>query len=204
MDPQTIKTITDNHPFSFKGIWIIIKQYKYFKTTPFIICIVLALLSGACNLIWGNHQADVVMSIASANMAIFPALTGFSLTAFSVCVNFGNMDFAKKTVTLDNFSIYQEGIAVFAVSIIAQVIALGLSYFVKISDKFEKIIVSPLVADTVNTIGVSFLIFTGCLAFYFIFMIIANVFTFGQLNNSQNTIAAIDTGLLKEHNDSSK
>lgn len=176
------------HVFSFKGIWQIVKTRKYFNGLPFWICIIVGVIGMVINLVFGNHTSDGVLAIASANMAIFPSLTGFSLTAFSVCVNFGNMDFAKNSVKIGKYSMYQKGIAVFAFSISVQVATLAIAYFIKISEKFQKVEVSKMLADIINSTGVMLLLFTACFAFYLIFMIIANIFTFGQLNNSQNTL----------------
>lgn len=187
MNSENVNKIRSNHVFGWKGIRGIIMSRKYPKKLPFRICIALAIILFLCAFIDSSKTYDLLIFLASTNVSIFPALTGFSLTAFSVCINFGNLEIAKKSVKMEGFSIYQNAIGIFAFCISVQAAVLVTSYIVKLSEKFPQLQVYDCIAWLVNAVLLALLGFLSSFAVYLIFTIVGNIFTFGQLNNLQNT-----------------
>jgi hypothetical protein len=187
MNQENESKIKAQHTFGWKGIIEIVRSRKYHRKVPFKVSIGFAMVAFVIAALNRNESYNILMIMVSINLSIFPSLTGFSLTAFSICINFGNMAIAKNSVKVGSLSIYQKAIGVFAFSIVIQIAVLISSYLLKLFDAIPKLEVCRCLNWLINSVGITILTFITSFALFLIFTIVSNIFTFGQLNNLQNT-----------------
>ncbi|MES2479949.1 MAG: hypothetical protein V4561_12745 [Bacteroidota bacterium] len=193
MNNQTLNDIKDFHTVSWKGIKKILIERKTFRKKPFIYSIVITFLICLLIAVFKSEQSyDLLKEITEMVVSIFPNLLGFSLGGYAIVVGFSNNELIKKATKIRKYSVFQQLSAIFAMTVLFQVITVFIALIITCFIKFESTEILPnLIGSFGNYVNVIslFLLLLG--AVYSLVMtpyIVYNLFTLSQLVNSHFTI----------------
>lgn len=170
---------------SMKGIFLIYGFSEIKKDPPFWVSLIVTISYIAASLIAGNHQKDFSDFLITKIDSLFPNLIGFSLGGYAIIVAFGNTDFLRK-IAKSGKLYYEKLNAIFAFSILLQVLVLFISFISQVFSQISKD--SELVIDyhifqfgnlCFNSFTLFFIIWSLCLIPY----VVSNIFIFGETHH---------------------
>jgi len=180
------------HCASFKGLIAILKRRKTFLKWYYLVSYFLCISFSLTLLYCPEYSYNSLLQLNEIVLMIFPSLCGFSVSGLAIVIAFGSQDLMKKSVQFDDYNIYQSGIAIFAANIILQLIAIGFSICIKFisSSEFPFFTYENFkIATIINLLAFVFLSIVSVTAFIMTFFVVANLFTFGQVNSFDVTLS---------------
>ncbi|MVX36879.1 MULTISPECIES: hypothetical protein [Myroides] len=179
---------------SFKGLLAILKERKFHKKTVYLSVSGIITILNILLLIF-SKEVDyfVLLKVYTSNfLPVFVAFCGFSMTAYSLVVGFLNYGTFKtaleewyskklqdKSNTMSKYSIYQKGIALFALTILMLLVTV---IFLLITKFFVELEIYVSCNGVLAYNAVIFYISTLLSGWCFILVMynIINIFTFSQ------------------------
>lgn len=177
---------------SINGIFIIYNFSLIKKHPPFWIALIISLIYLISSLILSNNQKDFADFLTNKIDSLFPNLIGFSLGGYAIIVAFGNTDFLKK-IAKSGKPYYEELNAIFAFSILLQVLVLFISLIAEI---YVEILKNIKISLDYNLYQIGNLCFNSLTLFFIIWSlslipyVISNIFIFGETHHEllKNTV----------------
>lgn len=196
------QTIKDNHKKGSRGIFEILRKHNTFKRWTFFVALALSLIP---SIIIGWVKADSSFAILSSTceliIIIFPCLLGFSLAGYAIIVGYSNIDLIKAGATPDKHSPYQILSAIFAMSILMQVITTILDFiitFIVRIDINKAFNLRYYAAENyLNLFWLSLVLFVANYSLLLTTYIINNLFSLSQANSLFLTAKKMQEGAQK-------
>jgi len=174
---------------SIKGIFIIYHPKNFVRTFPFVAALLIAIIYAVFTLVYHLDQEKILAYILEKYLNVFPNMLGFSLGGYAIIVGFGNTNFLKRialSADENEFSMFETLSAIFAFNLISQAVVLltalffDFLYFVNRTFNFG---IDKGMAEVVNCVAVSTLIFLGTWTLFVIPYLISNIFIFGEAHH---------------------
>ncbi|MDE5490649.1 hypothetical protein [Elizabethkingia meningoseptica] len=195
---------TNEFEYSFKGLFSIINSRKLYKKKPYRYSTILLLILSLLFFFTKDYFCDVtyfkiLKSFTSTYLPALITFSGFSMTAYSLVVGFLNYGVFKTTIeewytnkiktcgqkndkkNLE-YSVYQEGIALFAITILLLLTTVFIALLVKLIVDLE-IVIGWKCIEVFNSFIMLILVLLTNYCFILIFYNIVNIFTFSQALN---------------------
>ena len=193
INKQDAIRIENLHKAGIAGIIDILKKHETFKKWPFISSIIISVIVVVIIALIKSHQLYTVIQISTdLVLSVFPSLLGFSLGGYAISVGFSNTAFLKKDSSTTEHSLYQILSAIFAFSVILQILAtlFGILLSWCIKTEIQKMFVDfPYwLMIACNILALICLFFLSIYSLLLTPYIVTNLFTLSQLNNAQLTI----------------
>ena len=185
MEPNR-KQIIDAHKPGLAGILNIYTSSVFLKKPPFLIS---TLICAGITISIFLYKVDPYLflhGLIEQLLSMFPNLLGFNLGGYALIVGFGNTALLQAMTKPSNgvsHSIFQQLNAIFAFSIILQVLTLLLGFLLSLIDSLDFKTANFFLADFINilvTIPLLLLCFWSLLMIPYV---VSNIFNFGQMHH---------------------
>lgn len=193
MREETKNRIRNLHEVSWRGLWNMLLARRVFLKYPFIISIAITLIVSIFLSCKGfENSYNLIKQTCELTLSFFPNLLGFTLGGFAIVVGFSNAELLKEGTSIEEHSSYQILNATFSYSILIQIVVTLLSFLIKwgIETDLATILTceNKLLCEVTNFILLTIILFCSLFTLLIIPIIIINLFTFSQVNNSYYTI----------------
>jgi hypothetical protein len=170
---------------SIRGIFIFYGCAEIVRSVAFWLALSIMIIYVFSSILIGNNQKDFTVFIINKIEALFPNLIGFSLGGYAIIVSFGNTDFLK-TIAKSGQVFYERLNAVFAFSILTQVLVLFTSFttdvFTTVFDKSQNHL-SYLQYQSINLCFNAVFLFLTSWSLILIIYVVSNIFIFGETHH---------------------
>lgn len=186
MEEQTIKDIKNEHPTSYKGIFMAYNWKDIRESYPFIASISLSILFLLSSMFSTKNFFEILSIWTNQILTIFPNLLGFNLGGYAIIIGFGNTDLLQaltKKRKEKKTSIFQKLSGVFAFTLMLQCVAFALAFIVNFSIQLDFGTKIESLSTTINIFAILVLSFLGLWGLLILPVLVANVFTFGQMHH---------------------
>lgn len=192
-----------HHKASFKGIYDVVRERKTLRKFPFVFSAVASFVFIVLIVCFFSDQSYAILKVTAETVfSLFPNLLGFSLGGFAIVVGFSNTDLIKRGSSAQKYSIYQILNAIFATSILFQIIATVFAFFVTWVVKLELHGLVPyyneIGAVIINSILLLFIIFSASYSLFLTPFLVANLFSLSQVHSMFLTVERINDINKKE------
>lgn len=198
MREETKNKIRSLHEVSWKGLWRMLIERRTFSKFPFLVSVIIT--ATAIIFLAGKGKSDsydLIKNTCELTLSFFPNLLGFTLGGFAIIVGFSNSDLIRQGTSIEEHSTYQILNAIFSYSILVQIVVTLLSFAISWCIKIDISTIlsceSKLLCDCFNFFLLTIILFCSLFTLLITPLIIVNLFTFSQLNNSFYTISEADT-----------
>ena len=186
MEEQTIKDIISEHPTSYKGIFTAYTWKDIRESYPFIASISLSILFLLSSYFSTKNFFEILSIWTNQVLTIFPNLLGFNLGGYALIIGFGNTDLIQaltKKRKDKKTSIFQKLSGVFAFTLMLQSVAFALAFIVNFSIQLGFSTSIESLSTTINICVILILSFLGLWGLLILPVLVANVFSFGQMHH---------------------
>lgn len=185
-----VDNIQKYHPLGFKGIIKILLARKNSYSKYLVVSLILVT---TLFFLWFNYSSlssyEVLVSLNSRILDIFPNILGFSLGGYALIIGFGNSELLSEIAKKDKFSTFQLLSAFFATVLLLQVILILLAFLIStFLDLQITIICNDFISNVINLSFAFTMLIIGSFTFIMSPWVIINLFTLGQLHNVHVTI----------------
>jgi hypothetical protein len=191
IDPALRKLIKSKTPQGLKGILIIYfesnslfeKIFKFLKDYKWSLLISITVTIVCCLKFGFENLYSILLVIDDKLSSMLPNLLGFNLGAYTLFVAFGGENFIKQIVYYrkdDKYSIYQKNSAIFAFSLLFQIVFLLLSFVIGLIISMNISFGSIVLRSFINLSAIWLLIFGAIGSVAVLKDIIVNIFNLSQ------------------------
>lgn len=201
---KEIAKLCKRHVGDLKTLWRVYNVEKEFYRAPYVkttvlFSLLIILLVGISNCTFFL----VITKVTNIALAILPNLLGFNLGAYILVVGFGSTDILKDiTEPLENkgqFSLYQQLNGILGVSVIFQIFALILFFFVSIIIELSFTVFFPnLFYIAFNVISLLVLLIGIFYSIFLLVSVVKHVFLFSQTIHFVTTVNKIEEEEVKK------
>ncbi len=186
MEEQRIKDIISEHPTSFKGVFKAYTWKDIRVSYPFILSISLSVLFLLTSFFSIKNLYEILSIWTNQILTIFPNLLGFNLGGYALIIGFGNTDLIQaltKKRKDKKTSIFQKLSGVFAFTLMLQSLAFALAFIINFSLQLGFSTSNEILSLTLNICAIIILSFLGLWGLLILPVLVANVFSFGQMHH---------------------
>ena len=180
------KKIREDHPTSFRGIYKSYSIKDVYESKPFWGSIISTLVLGWLFFFSDKNFYELLVVINEKVINLYPNLLGFNLGGYALIIGFGNNDLIKsltKKGKNKKNSIFQRLNGIFAFTLILQAFVLIFAFITELVLSLNLDAYSDSIYYFTNGFSLFVLTFFGLWGILILPILIANVFTFGQLHH---------------------
>lgn len=186
VEKNEANNIRKEHPTSFKGIYKSYSLKDVFESKPFWGSLILTFVFGGLFFFSDKSFYELLLVLNENVLNLYPNLLGFNLGGYALIIGFGNNDLIKgltKKGKDKKNSIFQRLNGIFAFTLILQAFVLIFAFVSDFVISLDLGTSSTPIYYFTNGIALFVITFFGLWGILILPIVIANVFTFGQLHH---------------------